>query len=115
LARLGKKVGLIDADIYGFSVPDMMGITVRPTVKGEKIIPVERFGVKVISMGFFVEENAPVIWRGPMLGKMLNNFFHEVEWGELDYLLLDLPPGTGDVALDIHTMLPSCKEIIVTT
>lgn len=92
-----------------------MGITVRPTVKGEKIIPVERFGVKVISMGFFVEENAPVIWRGPMLGKMLNNFFHEVEWGELDYLLLDLPPGTGDVALDIHTMLPSCKEIIVTT
>lgn len=93
----------------------MMGITVRPTVKGEKIIPVERFGVKVISMGFFVEENAPVIWRGPMLGKMLNNFFHEVEWGELDYLLLDLPPGTGDVALDIHTMLPSCKEIIVTT
>ena len=109
LARLGKKVGLIDADIYGFSVPDMMGITVRPTVKGEKIIPVERFGVKVISMGFFVEENAPVIWRGPMLGKMLNNFFHEVEWGELDYLLLDLPPGTGDVALDIHTMLPSCK------
>lgn len=115
LARLGKNVGLIDADIYGFSVPDMMGITVRPTVKGEKIIPVERFGVKVISMGFFVEENAPVIWRGPMLGKMLNNFFHEVEWGELDYLLLDLPPGTGDVALDIHTMLPSCKEIIVTT
>ncbi|MFJ5966029.1 P-loop NTPase [Bacillus sp. NPDC093026] len=115
LARLGKKVGLIDADIYGFSVPDMMGITVRPTVKGEKIIPVERFGVNVISMGFFVEENAPVIWRGPMLGKMLNNFFHEVEWGELDFLLLDLPPGTGDVALDIHTMLPSCKEIIVTT
>ncbi|MGE6632444.1 Mrp/NBP35 family ATP-binding protein [Bacillus sp. NPDC077027] len=115
LARLGKKVGLIDADIYGFSVPDMMGITVRPTVKGEKIIPVDRFGVKVISMGFFVEENAPVIWRGPMLGKMLNNFFHEVEWGDLDYLLLDLPPGTGDVALDLHSMLPSCKEIIVTT
>lgn len=115
LARLGKKVGLIDADIYGFSVPDMMGITKRPVVRGEKIIPVERFGVQVISMGFFVEDNAPIIWRGPMLGKMLNSFFNEVEWGEIDYLLLDLPPGTGDVALDVHTMLPACKEIIVTT
>lgn len=115
LARLGKKVGLIDADIYGFSIPDMMGITERPIVRGEKIIPVERFGVKVISMGFFVEDNSPVIWRGPMLGKMLKNFFDEVEWGELDYLLLDLPPGTGDVALDVHTMLPTSKEIIVTT
>ncbi|MCA1032801.1 Mrp/NBP35 family ATP-binding protein [Bacillus timonensis] len=115
LARLGKKVGLVDADIYGFSVPDMMGITKRPVVRGEKIIPVERLGVKVISMGFFVEDNAPIIWRGPMLGKMLNNFFNDVEWGDLDYLLLDLPPGTGDVALDVHTMLPSCKEIIVTT
>lgn len=115
LARQGKTVGIIDADIYGFSVPDMMGIDKRPAVDGEKILPVERFGVKVISMGFFVEENAPVIWRGPMLGKMLNNFFSEVEWGDLDYLLLDLPPGTGDMALDIHTMLPSCKELIVTT
>lgn len=115
LARLGKKVGLVDADIYGFSVPDMMGITTRPIVRGEKIIPVDRFGVKVISMGFFVDDNAPVIWRGPMLGKMLNNFFKEVEWGDLDYLLLDLPPGTGDVALDVHTMLPHCKEVIVST
>lgn len=115
LARLGKKVGLIDADIYGFSVPDMMGITHRPVVRGERIIPVERLGVKVISMGFFVEDNAPIIWRGPMLGKMLNSFFKEVEWGDLDFLLLDLPPGTGDVALDLHSMLPACKEIIVTT
>ncbi|MCP1121987.1 Mrp/NBP35 family ATP-binding protein [Bacillus sp. 3103sda1] len=115
LARLGKKVGIVDADIYGFSVPDMMGIEKRPVVRGDKIIPVERFGVKVISMGFFVEDNAPVIWRGPMLGKMLNHFFTEVEWGDLDYLVLDLPPGTGDVALDVHSMLPSCKEIIVTT
>ncbi|MFD1708840.1 Mrp/NBP35 family ATP-binding protein [Siminovitchia sediminis] len=115
LARLGKKVGLVDADIYGFSVPDMMGIEDRPVVRGKKILPVDRFGVKVISMAFFVEDNAPVIWRGPMLGKMLNNFFMEVEWGDLDYLILDLPPGTGDVALDVHTMLPSTKEIIVTT
>ncbi|EGQ25190.1 Mrp ATPase family protein [Sporosarcina newyorkensis 2681] len=115
LARRGKKVGLIDADIYGFSVPDMMGITAMPEVREERIIPVERFGVKVISMGFFVEDNAPVVWRGPMLGKVLDQFFRDVEWGELDYLLLDLPPGTGDVALDIHQMIPASKEIVVTT
>jgi ATP-binding protein involved in chromosome partitioning len=115
LARLGKKVGLVDADIYGFSVPDMMGIAERPTVKGEKISPVERFGVKVISMGFFVEDNAPIVWRGPMLGRMLDSFFNEVDWGDLDYLLLDLPPGTGDVALDVHQKLPASKEIIITT
>lgn len=115
LARAGKKVGLVDADIYGFSVPDMMGIEDRPQLVNNRIIPVERFGVKVISMGFFVEENTPVIWRGPMLGKMLRNFFNEVQWGKLDYLLLDLPPGTGDVALDVHQMIPQSKEIIVTT
>src|SRR5690625_1249222 len=115
LMRLGKKVGIIDADIYGFSVPDMMGIEERPVVRAEKIIPVERFGVKVISMGFFVEDNSPIIWRGPMLGKMLNNFFKEVEWGDLDYLLLDLPPGTGDIAMDVHELLPTCNEVIVTT
>lgn len=115
LARQGKKVGIIDADIYGFSVPDMMGIEQRPTVIDNVILPVERFGVKVISMGFFVEENAPVIWRGPMLGKMLRSFFNEVHWGELDYMILDLPPGTGDVALDIHQMIPKCKELVVST
>ncbi|SFG82539.1 Mrp/NBP35 family ATP-binding protein [Sporolactobacillus nakayamae] len=115
LARQGKKVGLLDADIYGFSVPDMMGIENRPAIKDNRIIPVERFGIKVISMGFFVENNSPVIWRGPMLGKMLNNFFNDVYWGDLDYLVLDLPPGTGDVAMDIHSKLPHSKEIIVTT
>jgi ATP-binding protein involved in chromosome partitioning len=115
LARKGKKVGIIDADIYGFSVPDMMGIEQRPTVIDNVILPVERHGVKVISMGFFVEDNTPVIWRGPMLGKMLKNFFSEVHWGEVDYLLLDLPPGTGDVALDVHQMIPQSKELLVTT
>jgi ATP-binding protein involved in chromosome partitioning len=115
LARRGKSVGIIDADIYGFSVPDMMGIEERPQVVDQLIRPVERFGVKVISMGFFVQDNAPVIWRGPMLGKMLRNFFSEVEWGEIDYMILDLPPGTGDVALDVHQMIPQSKEIIVTT
>lgn len=115
LSRLGKKVGLIDADIYGFSVPDMMGIQEMPVVKDDRIYPVERMGVKVISMGFFVENNAPIVWRGPMLGKVLDQFFRDVEWGDLDYLLLDLPPGTGDVALDLHQMLPASKEIVVTT
>lgn len=115
LARQGRKVGIIDADIYGFSVPDMMGIEDRPQVVDNRIQPIERFGVKVISMGFFVEDNAPIIWRGPMLGKMLRNFFSEVDWGELDYMVLDLPPGTGDVALDVHQMIPQSKEIVVTT
>lgn len=115
LARRGKRVGIIDADIYGFSVPDMMGIEERPNVVNERVIPIEKFGVKVMSMGFFVEDNSPIVWRGPMLGKMLRNFFQEIEWGELDYLLLDLPPGTGDVALDVHQIIPQSKEIIVTT
>ncbi|AZK48910.1 Mrp/NBP35 family ATP-binding protein [Paenibacillus lentus] len=115
LARHGQRVGLIDADIYGFSVPDMMGIEEVPNVDEGAIIPVERFGVKVMSMGFFIRENNPVIWRGPMLGKMLRQFFVDVEWGELDYMLLDLPPGTGDVALDVHQMIPHSSEIIVTT
>ncbi len=115
LARLGKKVGLIDADIYGFSVPDMMGIETTPVIEDGAIQPVERFGVKVMSMGFFIQENTPVIWRGPMLGKMLRQFFADVNWGELDYMLLDLPPGTGDVALDVHQMIPQSREIIVTT
>lgn len=115
LARLKKRVGLIDADIYGFSVPDMMGIDERPLIVNNYIVPQTRFGVKVMSMGFFVEDNSPVVWRGPMLGKMLRNFFQEVQWGALDYMLLDLPPGTGDIALDVHQIIPQSKEIIVTT
>ncbi|MFL0556992.1 Mrp/NBP35 family ATP-binding protein [Paenibacillus barengoltzii] len=115
LARQGKKVGLIDADIYGFSVPDMMGIEEAPVVENGRILPVERFGVKVMSMGFFIQDNNPVIWRGPMLGKMLRQFFSDVQWGDLDYMLLDFPPGTGDIALDVHQMIPQSKEIIVTT
>ena len=92
----------------------MMGIDEKPGVQGKEIIPVERHGVKVISMAFSLKKMHQ-LFGGPMLGKMLTNFFVEVKWGELDYLLLDLPPGTGDVALDVHSMLPSSKEIIVTT
>ncbi|MFB5763428.1 Mrp/NBP35 family ATP-binding protein [Paenibacillus medicaginis] len=115
LARNGKRVAVIDADIYGFSVPDMMGIEEFPVVEDGIIEPVERFGVKVMSMGFFVRENNPVIWRGPMLGRMLRQFFSDVDWGRPEYMLLDLPPGTGDIALDVHQMIPHSKEIIVTT
>ena len=116
LAKQGLRVGIIDADIYGFSIPGIFGVKERkPTVIDDLIIPVEVDGVKIISMHFFVPENSPVVWRGPMLGKMLRNFFGEVHWDELDIVLLDLPPGTGDVALDVHQLLPKSKELIVTT
>ncbi|MDB5085256.1 MAG: ATP-binding protein, partial [Bacilli bacterium] len=116
LARLGYRVGVLDADIYGFSIPAIFGLGERkPALVEGLIMPVQEEGVKIISMGFFVPDNNPVIWRGPMLGKMLRNFFAEVHWGDLDVMLLDLPPGTGDVAMDVHQMLPKSVEIIITT
>ncbi|TYU50282.1 P-loop NTPase [Listeria monocytogenes] len=115
LAKQGKKVGLLDADIYGFSIPVLLGTTESPRKENGQIIPVETQGIQMISMDFFVEPGEPVIWRGPMLGKMIKMFLEEVRWGNLDYLLIDLPPGTGDVALDIHTLIPKCNELIVTT
>ncbi|KOO46284.1 P-loop NTPase [Priestia koreensis] len=115
LARAGKRVGIIDADIYGFSIPAMMKITQKPTMINETAIPVESHGVKVMSMGFFAPNNDPVMWRGPMLNKWIRNFLANTHWGELDYLLLDLPPGTGDVAIDVASMIPQAKELIVTT
>jgi ATP-binding protein involved in chromosome partitioning len=116
LSEQGLRVGIIDADIYGFSIPGIFGIKQsKPTVIDELIIPIEVDNVKIISMHFFVPENNPVVWRGPMLGKMLRNFFGEVHWGDIDVMLLDLPPGTGDVAMDVHQLLPKSKELIVTT
>lgn len=115
LAKRGKKVGILDADIYGFSVPVMMGITEKPAMKGQTAIPVMSHGVAVMSMGFFSPDNGPVMWRGPMLNKWIRNFLANTDWGELDYLLLDLPPGTGDVAIDVAAMIPQAKEIVVTT
>ncbi|RIV24561.1 DUF59 domain-containing protein [Alicyclobacillaceae bacterium I2511] len=116
MAAQGVRVGVIDADIYGFSLPGIFGVKdQRPTVIDEVIIPIEVQGVKLISMHFFVPDNNPVVWRGPMLGKMLRNFFGEVHWGDVDVMLLDLPPGTGDMALDVHQLLPKSKELIVTT
>lgn len=115
LARKGKQVALIDLDIYGFSVPKILNLTSKPRTMNGKIIPVESHGVKVMSMGFLVNGNDPIVWRGPMLGKMVEHFAKDVLWGKLDYVILDLPPGTGDVALDMHHFIPQSKEIIVTT
>ncbi len=115
LARKGKQVALIDLDIYGFSVPKILNLTSKPKTMNGKIIPVESHGVKVMSMGFLVNGNDPIVWRGPMLGKMVEHFTNDVIWGKLDYVVLDLPPGTGDVALDMHHFIPQSKEIIVTT
>ncbi len=117
LGESGLKVGLIDVDIYGFSIPGIFGLKDRsPTIiKDDLIIPIEIDNIKIISMHYFVPDNKPVIWRGPMLGKMIRNFFYGMYWGDIDIVLLDLPPGTGDVALDIHQLLPRSKELIVTT
>jgi len=115
LAADGYRVGLLDADIWGFSVPRMMGITGQPVDVDDMILPLEAHGVKVISMGFFVPAGTPVIWRGPMLHKAIEQFLGDVYWGDLDVLLVDLPPGTGDVAISLASFLPGASMLIVTT
>ncbi len=115
LAKLGKSVALIDVDIYGSSIPNMLGINYGPKTMNGKIVPVESHGVKVISMGFIVKNNDPVVLRGPMLGKVIEQFINDVLWGELDYVVIDMPPGTGDVALDVNRLIPSSYQILVTT
>lgn len=115
LAQSGAKVGLLDADIYGPNVPLMMGLSALPGMKGERIVPAENFGVKVMSMGFLVKPGEAVIWRGPMLHGAINKFLKEVEWGELDYLVTDLPPGTGDVQLSLSQVISLSGALVVTT
>lgn len=116
LAAEGKRVGVLDADVWGYSIPRMFGVTGRPPVSPErKIMPLETGGVKIMSIGFFVEEDAAVVWRGPMLHKALTQFLEDVEWGELDFLLVDLPPGTGDVSMTLAQLLPQAQFVIVTT
>lgn len=115
LAGTGARVGLMDADIYGPSIPMMMGVTGRPETRGERVIPIEKDGIKMISMGFLVPENQPVVWRGPMVHGALTQFMNQVEWGDLDYLLIDMPPGTGDAQLTISQTAPLSGAIIVTT
>jgi ATP-binding protein involved in chromosome partitioning len=116
LKHLGEKVGLLDCDIYGPSIPLMMGINERPTVSGEeKLIPPSNHGVKLMSMGFLLEGDQPVIWRGPMIMKTIQQFVGAVDWGELDFLLVDLPPGTGDAQLSLCQTVPLDGGVIVTT
>ena len=113
----GKPTGALDCDVYGYSIPRMLGVNRKPEVNAErKIVPLEApSGVKVMSIGFFVEENAAVVWRGPMLHKAIQQFLEDVEWGALDYLLLDLPPGTGDVSMTLAQLLPQARILVVTT
>lgn len=116
LQKLGHKVGLLDCDIYGPSIPLMMGINQKPTIGvDEKMIPPENYGVKLMSMGFLIEGDAPVIWRGPMIMKTIQQFIHSVDWGDLDFLLVDLPPGTGDAQLSLCQTVPLDGGVIVTT
>jgi ATP-binding protein involved in chromosome partitioning len=112
----GKRVGVLDADVWGYSIPRMFGVSGRPPVSPQrKILPLEGHGVKIMSIGFFVEEDSAVVWRGPMLHKALTQFLEDVEWGVLDFLLVDLPPGTGDVSMTLAQLLPQAKFLIVTT
>ena len=115
LSAEGYRVGVLDADVWGFSIPRMMGVSGKPVGFNDMILPLESHGVKVISMGFFVPEETPVIWRGPMLHKAIEQFLGDVYWGDLDFLLCDLPPGTGDVSISLASFLPGASMLVVTT
>lgn len=115
LSQLGAKVGLMDADVYGPNVPLMMGINQSPVAHGDRIQPLEQYGVKLMSMGFLNPGDRPVIWRGPMLHSVIQQFLRNVEWGDLDYLVIDLPPGTGDVQLSLIQTTPIGGAVVVTT
>ncbi len=114
LAKSGARVGLLDADIYGPNVPTMMGVHSLPEPNQDKLVPAEAYGVKLMSIGFLVKPDQPLIWRGPMLHSAIRQFLTDVEWGELDYLIVDLPPGTGDAALSLAQSLPLSGGVIVT-
>src|SRR6478752_7906818 len=115
LAADGYKVGVLDADVWGFSIPRMLGAEGKPVGFNDMILPLEAHGVKVISMGFFVPEDTPVIWRGPMLHKAIEQFLGDVYWGDLDFLLCDLPPGTGDVSISLASFITGASMVVVTT
>ena len=115
LAQAGHNTAVLDADVYGFSVPKMLGLAGGPEIRDERMVPPSAFGVRCISMGFFVDEDQPVIWRGPMLHKALEQFLVDVDWGSPEFLLIDMPPGTGDVALSMAQYLPTSEVYVVTT
>jgi ATP-binding protein involved in chromosome partitioning len=114
-AGLGQQVGVLDADVYGHSIPHMLGVHQRPVVVDRMIVPPVRDELKLMSIGFFLEDNAPVMWRGPMLHKALEQFLSDVHWGELDTLVVDMPPGTGDVSISLGQLLPRAEALVVTT
>ena len=114
-STLGHSTGVLDADIYGHSIPHLLGISQRPVAVDDMIVPPVRNGLKLMSIGFFLDENKPVMWRGPMLHRALEQFLSDVHWGELDVLLVDMPPGTGDVAISLGQLLPRAEAIVVTT
>jgi len=114
LAKAGARVGLMDADIYGPNTPTMLGVEKLPPPNGQRLIPAEAYGIKMISMGLLVKPGQPLIWRGPMLNSAIRQFLSDVEWGELDYLIIDLPPGTGDASLSLAQALPLSGAVIVT-
>jgi ATP-binding protein involved in chromosome partitioning len=115
LSELGEQVGVLDGDVYGHSIPHMLGIHQKPIAVDEMIVPPVRGDLKLMSIGFFLDENAPIMWRGPMLHRALEQFLSDVHWGELDTLLVDMPPGTGDVAMSLGQLLPRAEALVVTT
>src|SRR5690625_1483276 len=115
LAQRGLAVGLIDADIHGFSIPGLLGVTAKPTKVEDMIMPPVAYGVKVMSIGMFLDTDQPVAWRGPMLHRALEQFITDVYWGDLDVLLIDLPPGTGDIAISTSQLLPNAQHLVITT
>jgi ATP-binding protein involved in chromosome partitioning len=115
LSSLGQRTGVLDADVYGYSIPGMLGVHQRPIAVDEMIVPPVRGELKVMSIGFFLDDNAPIMWRGPMLHRALEQFLSDVHWGELDWLVVDMPPGTGDVSISLGQLLPRAEVIVVTT
>jgi ATP-binding protein involved in chromosome partitioning len=114
-SRLGHRTGVLDADVYGYSIPTMLGIRQRPVAVDKMIVPPVRGDLKVMSIGFFLDDNSPVMWRGPMLHRALEQFLSDVHWGELDTLVVDMPPGTGDVAISLGQLLPRAEAVVITT
>jgi ATP-binding protein involved in chromosome partitioning len=115
LAQGGKQVGVLDADVYGHSIPHVLGIQQKPVLVDKMIVPPVKHDLKLMSIGFFLDDNQPVMWRGPMLHRALEQFLSDVHWGELDVLVVDMPPGTGDVAISLGQLLPRAEAIVVTT
>jgi ATP-binding protein involved in chromosome partitioning len=114
-SKMGKRVGILDADVYGHSIPHILGIRQKPVAVDEMIVPPVKDGLKLMSIGFFLDENEPVMWRGPMLHRALEQFLTDVHWGDIDVLVVDMPPGTGDVSISLAQLLPKAEVVVVTT